>query len=173
MFDPTAFENMKVVLEGALYDRDLDGEISILDRNDLMNLAKLSRHYEITFARHDANSIRCTLVLTADLENLASELHPLVRNEHLAGVNLHIVFTMEHENLQSLHEKIHNVLVGIWGSERTFTQTVSYDPLAQSNIINKEISLQFNRLILEEQIDDLVVMIDFMEDSLDKINQLL
>lgn len=38
MFDPTAFDNMKVVIEGAIYDLDLDGEISIIDRNDLLIL---------------------------------------------------------------------------------------------------------------------------------------
>jgi hypothetical protein len=41
MFDPTAFDNMKVVLEGALYDLDIMGEIIITDRNDLFNTAKM------------------------------------------------------------------------------------------------------------------------------------
>ena len=49
MFDPTAFENIKVVLEGAVYDLDLNGEIIIIDRNDLINTAKLSRKYELSF----------------------------------------------------------------------------------------------------------------------------
>ena len=49
MFDPTAFENMKVVMEGIFYDKDLSGEIIILDRNDIMNIAKLSRTYDLSF----------------------------------------------------------------------------------------------------------------------------
>ena len=43
MFDPTAYENMRVVLEGIFYDKDLSGEILVIDRNDIVNTAKLSR----------------------------------------------------------------------------------------------------------------------------------
>lgn len=173
MFDPTAFENMKVVLEGALYDRDLEGEIAILDRNDLMNLAKLSRHYEVAFSERDSSSVQCTLILEATLENLASELHHKLHNVRLAGVNLLILFKMEHENSLDLHKKLNGVLTDIWGAERTFTQKVSYDPFEETNRITKEISLKFNRLIGEEQIVDLIVMIDYMVESLQKINRLL
>ena len=49
LFDPTAFENIKVVIEGEIYDRDLSGEIFVTDRNDWFNSAKLSRKYEISF----------------------------------------------------------------------------------------------------------------------------
>ena len=48
MFDPTAFENIRVVLEGIFYDKDLEGSIMIIDRNDIMNTAKLSRTYELS-----------------------------------------------------------------------------------------------------------------------------
>ena len=49
LFDPTAFDNMKVVLEGAVYDRDLFGDILIVSRDDLVNLATLSRKFTIEF----------------------------------------------------------------------------------------------------------------------------
>lgn len=49
MFDPTAFENLKIVIEGAVYDRDFSGEILVTDRNDIINLAKLERRFEISF----------------------------------------------------------------------------------------------------------------------------
>ncbi|SID87142.1 Uncharacterised protein [Mycobacteroides abscessus subsp. abscessus] len=51
LFDPTAYENMKIVMEGLLYDKDLAGQISIIDRNELINTAKLSRTFEISGAR--------------------------------------------------------------------------------------------------------------------------
>ena len=47
MFDPTAFENMKVVLEGAVYDRDFIGDILVINRDDIVNLANMSRTYKI------------------------------------------------------------------------------------------------------------------------------
>ncbi|MGG0716819.1 hypothetical protein ABE096_04365 [Robertmurraya massiliosenegalensis] len=173
MFDPTAFENMKVVLEGALYDRDLEGKIAILDRNDVMNLAKLSRQYDVTFSNRNSSSIQCTLVLKAALENLASELHPQLQNERLAGANIFVIFKMKHENNQEMHQELGKILTSIWGSERTFTQKISYDLFEDNNMITKEITLEFNRLIREEQIDDLLTMMDYMLESLQKINRLL
>ena len=32
MFDPTIYENLKVVFEGAVYDLDLDGHLTVGDR---------------------------------------------------------------------------------------------------------------------------------------------
>ena len=40
MFDPTAYDNLKVILEGAVYDLDLSGELKIIERNDIVDLAK-------------------------------------------------------------------------------------------------------------------------------------
>ena len=36
-------------MEGIFYDKDLSGEIVIVDRNDLINTAKLSRSYDLPF----------------------------------------------------------------------------------------------------------------------------
>ncbi len=49
LFDPTAFDNMKVVLEGAVYDRDILGDILVVKRDDLVNLATLSRQFMMEF----------------------------------------------------------------------------------------------------------------------------
>lgn len=49
MFDPTVFDNLKTVLEGAVYDLDLEGVILVINRNDLVDLAHFSRTYKITF----------------------------------------------------------------------------------------------------------------------------
>ena len=49
LFDPTAFDNMKVVLEGAVYDRDILGDILVVNRDDLINLASLSRQFTMEF----------------------------------------------------------------------------------------------------------------------------
>lgn len=49
MFDPTAFDNLKVIVEGAVYDFDLHGDILVTDRKDMMDLASLSRIYHISF----------------------------------------------------------------------------------------------------------------------------
>jgi IS4 transposase len=53
MFDPTAFDNMKVIIEGLLYDKDLDGEYEITDRNDFVNLSKMDRLFSIRYKKVD------------------------------------------------------------------------------------------------------------------------
>ncbi|TKC19623.1 hypothetical protein [Robertmurraya kyonggiensis] len=171
MFDPTAFENMKVVMEGALYDRDIGGEIAITDRNDLMNLAKLSRVYEVTFTESANSAVQCTLILQANLENLAAELLPSNQEGQSAGAHLTILFKMRHENRQELHEEIEEELTRIWGSDRSIKQKVSFNPMEKSNEIMKEITIEFNRLILEDQIDDLFMMVDYILDSVKKLKQ--
>ncbi|MEQ2528469.1 hypothetical protein EKG37_12595 [Robertmurraya yapensis] len=172
MFDPTAFENMKVVIEGALYDRDLDGEIAIIDRNDLMNLAKLSRIYEVTFTETANSSVQCTLILQANLENLAAELLPSNQESQQAGAHLTILFKMRHENRQELHEKIEDELARIWGNDRSINQNVSFNPMGKMGEIMKEIKLEFNRLIVEDQIDDLFMMVDYILASIKKLKQI-
>lgn len=161
MFDPTAFENMKVVLEGAIYDRDLHGEISIIDRNDVMNTAKLSRSYELTFIQNQSVAVQCQITLEAGLENLAAELLPQKLENKLAGAALSVLFKFKHEETAGLHKMINKELGGIWGTDRSFEQKVSYHPLGQEKLITTEIKIHFNRLIYEEQIDDLIDMIDY------------
>lgn len=172
MFDPTAYENMKVVIEGALYDKDLDGEIIILDRNDIVNLAKLSRTYEVTFAMAGDHSVNCIFRLTADLENLAAELLPSSRSASRAGAYIHISFNLEHPNDKSTDMWIERELQGIWGKERTYKQVISFDPFSKDNTIRKSIFLEFNRLIYEEQIDDIEAMITYMILTLEKLEEM-
>ncbi|MDQ7864216.1 hypothetical protein RCO48_33385 [Peribacillus frigoritolerans] len=38
---------MKVVLEGAVYDRDFIGDILVINRDDIVNLSTMSRSYKI------------------------------------------------------------------------------------------------------------------------------
>lgn len=172
MFDPTAYENMKVVIEGALYDRDLVGEIIILDRNDIVNLAKLSRTYEVTFAMEGEHTVNCTFRLTADLDNLAAELLPSSKSASRAGAHILISFHLEHPNDKSTDMWIERELQGIWGHDRTYKQEISLDPFSKNNTIKKRIFLEFNRLIYEEQIDDIEEMITYMILTLEKLEEL-
>lgn len=173
MFDPTTFDNMKVVLEGALYDLDLHGEIAIKDRNDFMNLAKLSRKYEITFSRQSSSKIDCTLILEAALENLAAELKPSSLQKGLIGAEVKVFFTFHQLDKEDIHKRMEEELVKIWGDERRIEQTASYSPLARSPRITKNITILFNRLILEEQMDDLVRMLDYILASIDVLEHIL
>lgn len=175
MFDPTAFENLKVVIEGALYDQDFCGDIVIIDRNDFINTAKLSRKYEITFTKRleDADTIICTLVLEAGLENFAAELLESLEDDRLSGCNLLIKFSLKHRNDLLIFKRIEEVLTFIWGQDRTIHQSVITNPFIKEKFIKNEIMVGFNRLIYEDQIDDLIFMIEYMVNSIDEMRKII
>lgn len=173
MFDPTAFENMKVVIEGALYDYDLEGEITIIDRNDMMNMAKLSRSYDVTFVLSNVETVKCKFLMEAALENLAAELLPASLSEQLAGTAIYITFKMTHNNNHILHAEIEKALRSIWGNERIIKHMMMVDPFQQTDTVHKDIVIDFNRLIFEDQMDDVIIMVDYMIQSLERINKIL
>lgn len=76
MFDPTIFDNLKVVLEGCAYDLDAEGAIRITGREDLVDLASMQRTFTIRLA---ANTGAClaSVSLSSGLTDFAGELRRL------------------------------------------------------------------------------------------------
>jgi hypothetical protein len=62
---------------------------------------------------------------------------------------------MESEALQS-------ILSEIWGANRKVTQTVQSNPLEEEKKYTTIMTVEFDRLISEDQMDDVIEMIDFM-----------
>lgn len=82
MFDPTIYENLKVVVEGELYDRDSDGEIAIINREDIVNLATMSRSYLVTFTlKNSPQLFTATIKLNATANDLYREI--LTENQQI------------------------------------------------------------------------------------------
>jgi hypothetical protein len=171
MFDPTAFDNMKTVLEGALYDLDSIGELVITDRNDLLNLAKLSRRFDMCFKlpKGQGKSVSAKIEMESKLVNLAAELLPSSHPENLEGCFLRLQFILKHAERIEYFQTIEAILLDIWGSTRKITQTTHYNPLTTNKIITNVITIEFERLISEEQIDDLIEMTDFMITTLKQL----
>ncbi|MFD2445770.1 hypothetical protein ACFSO7_17570 [Bacillus sp. CGMCC 1.16607] len=166
MFDPTAFDNMKVVIEGYLYDKDIDGELNIVDRNDVINLAKLSREYSIKFClKNSPRESYGDFCLKAGLENLSAELLP-IKIKPRQGCVVQLQFFLTHPNEADFYYKIQNELGLIWGTNRKITQSIQVDPLKENLLIQNRIIIDFNRLIEEDQIDDLVDIVDHMVQTL-------
>ncbi|MGJ7921834.1 hypothetical protein [Neobacillus sp. LXY-4] len=174
MFDPTAFENLKVVIEGAVYDKDLSGEILVIDRNDTINLAKLERKFDISFVDRNNRGKKITAiwVLEAGLENLAAELLPAALSEKRAGCHVTVKFVCGHPNEISYFKNIESVLYSIWGVGRTIEQCVHANPLSKQSDIKNEITIKFNRLIYESHMEDLTEMVDFMITSIKELNKI-
>jgi hypothetical protein len=167
MFDPTAYENMKVVINGYFYDMDLEGNISIIDRNDIVNVAKLSREYSVQFQLKDARKeYLAKFCLKAELENLSAELIHLKLVPNRIGSFVELEFVVYHPNEPQYFNKIHTQLQQIWGEKRTIQQRAQFNPIQNSHAIENRITIGFNRLIIEEQIDDLLVIGDHMIETL-------
>ncbi|WP_144547335.1 hypothetical protein [Bacillus sp. X1(2014)] len=170
MFDPTAFDNMKVVIEGALYDLDISGEIVITDRNDSVNMAKMSRTFDISFQLPE-KKVTATIELQSGLVNLAAELLPSLQSEEQAGCILSLQFQTAKDELDMDFTALKALLEDIWGPTRPITQRVLYDPLSIDPTQALIIKIEFDRLIHEDQIEDLVEMTEFIITTLKKLNE--
>ena len=93
MFDPSVFENLKVIVEGAFYDLDLEGELAVIDRHDYVDLAYMSRIFEISTRLNASNekTVECTFTLSAGLQSFSSEkLSPKTKRD--PGCELKLTF---------------------------------------------------------------------------------
>jgi hypothetical protein len=169
MFDPTAFDNMKVVMEGALYDLDIIGEIVITDRNDLINIAKMSRTFDVSFQLPNS-TVKAKIEMTSNLVNLAAELLPALQSEQQAGCHVSLQFLNEHADIEIDFHAVETILMNIWGSTRKITQSVEYHPLEVERQPIHVIKVDFDRLISEDQMDDLVDMTEFIITTLKQLN---
>ncbi|MFJ7725628.1 hypothetical protein ACIQXV_05620 [Neobacillus sp. NPDC097160] len=171
MFDPTAFDNMKVVIEGALYDNDISGEIVITDRNDLMNMAKMSRHFDVSFQLPN-RPVTAKFKMESRLANLAAELLLHAVQEQHAGCFVRLEFSLDYEE-EIDFQTIKDILEDTWGTDRKISLSVHQDPLDMNKTKSTLITVEFDRLITEDQLEDLVEMINFMKLTLEQLYMLI
>lgn len=105
MFDPTAYENIKVILEGLVYDYDLSGQIKVIERNDLVNLADLSRNFNMSFIhkRDRKQLLTMTVELKADFKQLVSEWAAVAEEP---GANFSIQYSLSNSLNEILEKRI-------------------------------------------------------------------
>jgi hypothetical protein len=175
MFDPTAFDNIKVVFEGAIYDRDLDGEVLVMNREDLVDLANLSRIFNLSFSLKHSNSrnLYAQVRIHAGLKNLAAELLEMDQSSTLAGCVVTVGFHLTHTNNQKIFLNIQNVLEEIWGRDRKIEQAIKINPIKKFDTIVNEATIDFNRLIVEDQIGELTEMIDYIVLTLKQLEDVI
>ena len=162
MFDPTAFDNLKVVFEGAVYDLDLTGEVQIIDRKDLFDFARYERCYQIHYSLPGKKSFFIEFHLKADMGHFLAERH-LMTKKNTAGADIRIVYKGDvkvHLGRQLLEE--------IWGEDKLWEWkevNSSTTPTFYEGI------LTFNRVLTEEMVDDVLQMISFSVDTLQQLDR--
>lgn len=167
MFDPTIFDNLKVVLEGAVYDRDLDGDWYVVDRKDIVDLATMSRQYSVSFQLLHKKNISCTWYLASTVEQLASELTN--REESLHGCSTWVEFSINTHNTKDMIQPAFNIISRIW-EQRDIRCTI-LQTFPNSQDVTIKVEVRFNRVIREEDIDDLQEMLHYMEDTLHALHE--
>lgn len=164
MFDPTIYDNIKVVLEGAVYDLDLDGKILITRREDLVDLSSMSRTYAIEFARKIDKPSKAEINLHVHLSDLAAEI--LENPTAKPGCTLTIKLFTKVKNPEIECKHIEEQLSLIWEHRPLISQLLSYKyglhPIAYHN----QITLSFGRKIDESHLDDFPHLIGYAADSL-------
>ncbi len=162
MFDPTAFDNMKVVTEGAAYDLDLSGDLRIIDRKDIVDLATMSRKYELKFSLKQGTDLEAHLILEANGEQIMDELQGKIGFGR-AGALITLIFSWKNGKWSKHDEE---KVKQLWGEERTYERR---DIISSQAGTVSELIIEFNRLITEEMVDDLVEMVNHINHSLHEL----
>ncbi|WP_017755390.1 hypothetical protein [Calidifontibacillus oryziterrae] len=175
MFDPTIFENLKVVAEGAVYDLDLIGQIVVTNRVDQVDLAKLSRHYSITFRRADVsqNSVQGKLQIDVGAHDLSSEILEKDIEDNDLGCTVEVTFFTKVNDIENDCSAIQLSLLTIWGNRPSITQQLSFFYEDRTKQLSNSICLKFDRKIAEAQVGDLPIIVDHMVESIDRLNEIL
>ncbi|UYX54472.1 hypothetical protein M3Y14_10250 [Bacillus thuringiensis] len=173
MFDPTAFENLKVIVEGAVYDFDLHGDILVTDRKDVMDLASLSRMYSISFQLTETfkTMVEATFSLSVDAKNLSGEI--LEVPQFIPGCEMKLEFSFEMEQPEIGCGEIETLLHSIWGKERMITQKISYEYNKQAISYHNKVEVLFQKAITEDHVDDLIAVISHMIETVRTIQHFL
>ncbi len=182
MFHPTVFDNLKVVLEGAVYDRDLDGEIVVTHRADVMDMAAFARFFQIDFCMaEDAGreeAVTAQIQLRTTLGDLASEQleQPLV--EHV-GCTICLHFLVQVRDVPRETELITGILNEIWGERPHITQLLSarldeHKPLRwPPEVYKNRVTLDFHRKIDEGNIADMRALVEHCVLSVARLREAL
>ena len=164
MYDPTIFENLKVALENQIYDLDnIDGRISILNREDIMDFSVLSRRLTLQFSLINKPEVSAQVILSTDLEDLAGEI--LEQEGKELGCHLSLRLYMAVNDIKGQCERIEQALNGIWENDIHITQSISFLYKDETNYRNT-IEVQFLPKINEENMNELP---DFLESVLESL----
>ncbi|WP_134685689.1 hypothetical protein [Brevibacillus migulae] len=178
MFHPTVFDNIKVVLEGAVYDCDFEGAISITNRADMMDMATFQRLFQIEFTLAGAKekAVIAQMQLRTTLSDIASEQLEQSLVERI-GCTVCIHFQLAIHDIMTDAEKITAALNNIWGHRPHITQYIgtrldehrlTWPPERFEN----KVTLDFHRKIDEGNIEDMRGLVEHSIESLRVLEEL-
>lgn len=172
MFDPTAYENFKIIIEGSVYDADFTGDIKVINRSETIDLATLTRRFEIQFRLSDNDRTIGSIVVFATLNQIASEILDGDEENASAYVEMHFSSIFASKPLTDCVDHITSCLSEIWGEDRNYNTNLyqSYhNGVLQSQSYKSIVS--FKRIITETMAEDLYLLVEYVIKSLEKLNK--
>jgi hypothetical protein len=159
LFDPTIFDNLLVVLEGAVYDLDLSGKVTIIKHSNQVELSTMSRTFSLQFKEKNGSSVHAEIRLYAGTKDLAAEILEL--DSFKPGCVLKVYFYCEVNQVETQCSKMQEEMEDIWGQQYQIKQTLSFDYAeAASGRFRNEILLDFDRKFDEDVISDIPSLLD-------------
>lgn len=168
MFDPTIFENLKVALENIIYDLDnLDGKVLVTGRSDRLDMAVMSREFNIRFDLVPATGVTAEIRLEAFLKDLAAEI--LEMSGDVPGCALSLRFYKEMGEGQSACNAIKELMNVIWEPQVPPIQTLSYVFGDHPAVLSNRIELKFPHKINENNMSDLPSLVDHVIRTIEEL----
>lgn len=170
MFDPTIFDNIKVVLEGLLYEKDSEEEIFITDRQDLVDLSRMSRTAVFSFKTPDGRTI-ASITLTASTDSLAKEImgHP----PDSLSISIQIAFQVKIQQPDPDCEAIIFIINKAFRQKKPkIKQIIMQEYAAEKKELFSRAVLSFPGGINEQDLVELEPLCESIIYSLDRLDQL-
>lgn len=171
MFDPTAFDNWKVVVEGAFYDSDREGAILVVGREDTVDLAGMSRFFSIGAAL-PGQTVRAELRMFSGMADFVGERHQVRLTEEPPGIRLELRLVLPGERVKDI-AALHEKLDSLWSADADVLHTVKvavdpHNPKASAAREESEyvIRLPFREKWGEDRLGDIDVLLKRILESL-------
>lgn len=156
MFDPTIYDNLKVVLEGCIYDLDLEKELLVSKRKDIIDTASMSRTFYIEFQLQKSNGEGpyAGISLHFSLNDYTTEV--VNGDVESAGCNIDLSFytIVSKEQANEQCQRIEEQLTKLWNNQALISQELSFS-FRNDHILKNKITIDFQRKINETQVYDL------------------
>ncbi|MFC4767371.1 hypothetical protein [Effusibacillus consociatus] len=179
MYDPTIFDNLKVVLEGGLYDLDREGRIRISGREDRVDLASMGRSFRMQFLLSEDEYGTAEVELSSSLADFASELARLrLVDFSRPGCRVQIRYRFPDWNGdESKIRSIENALQDWWSEEVHIQQSIEVTYRTENSYSTSQQSymatITFLKKIDEDHIEELQALLEHTVASFKKIACLL
>ncbi|MFC0188586.1 hypothetical protein ACFFJY_09825 [Fictibacillus aquaticus] len=158
MFHPSVYDNLKVVLEGAVYDADFEEKILISGRSDLMDMATAVRQYKVSFKlRESSEEIIGHVSISSSLEALYQE--KIKDRPENAGCLLEYSIALPVEDIDIECADIQKVLQNRYGHSADVQQHLSYQFGKPRGKYNNLVTIRYRQEVGEDEIP-------FLENSL-------